>query len=210
MSKNNLFIDIFRISPDGKYLEIDMTCHSNYTYESFKIYEYTYNVSSGGFIKDFFNELNTDPVTGEITDRQLLRFSVDTALNGKSMYYAEISIKYKGTITDPITGGPYVPTPQEITDSIEFHIIATSDISNVYFYLLPGLVHLTHPCDPCDFEIPTEIQRAFLIMWAHIEAMRLERFQEAEMFYTMIKNNFQNCLSEYEVKYKSCNCHAKK
>ena len=39
MSKNNLFIDIFRISPDGKYLEIDMTCHSNYTYESFEIQE---------------------------------------------------------------------------------------------------------------------------------------------------------------------------
>jgi hypothetical protein len=70
MGKNNLFIDIFRISPDGKYLEIDMTCHSNYTYESFEIYEYTYNSSSGvGFIKDFFNELNTDTVTGDITDR---------------------------------------------------------------------------------------------------------------------------------------------
>jgi hypothetical protein len=92
------------------------------------------------------------------------------------MYYAEISIKYKGTITDPITGTTYTPTAREMNDSIEPHRIATSDISNVYFYLLPGLVHLTHPCDPCDFEIPTEIQRAFLIMWAHIEAMRLERF----------------------------------
>ena len=210
MDKNNLFIDIFRISPDGKYLEIDMTCHSNYTYESFDIYEYTYNSSSGGFKKDFFTELNTDSVTGEITDRQLLRFAVDTALNGKSMYYAVITIKYKGIITDPITGMTRVPTAMEMNDSSESHTVATSDISNVYFYLLPGLVHLTHPCDPCDFEIPIEIQRAFLIMWAHIEAMRLERFQEAEMFYTMIKNNFQNCLSEYEVKYKSCNCHAKK
>jgi hypothetical protein len=49
---------------------------------------------------------------------------------------------------------------------------------------------LTKPCDPCDIEIPTEIQRAFLVLWAHIEAMRLERWKEAELFYDLIKNNF--------------------
>jgi hypothetical protein len=40
MSKNNLFIDIFRISPDGKYLEIDMTTDVGYKFNRVFIYDY--------------------------------------------------------------------------------------------------------------------------------------------------------------------------
>ena len=192
--ENGLFIDIFRISPDGKYLEIDITCDVKYKFERFYIYDYQ-NKTEGKqidileLIKEQFNHDQS---------RILSRISLDK-LFGNTMYYADIEVELKEG-----------DSAEEVIDSNKIYEVAASDISNVYFYLLPGLVQLGHPCDPCDLEIPIEIQRAFLIMWAHIEAMRLERWGEAEMFYTLIKNNFQNCLTEFEVKQKSCSCHAQK
>lgn len=194
MNKSNLFIDIFRISPDGKYLEIDITCDGSYKFERFFIYDYKNKKAEQekDILKLLGEEFNSSG------SRILARISLDK-LFGNTMYYADIEIELKEG-----------HSAEEIIDSNKLYEVATSDISNVYFYLLPGLVQLGHPCDPCDLEIPIEIQRAFLIMWAHIEAMRLERWGEAEMFYTLIKNNFQNCLTELEVKQKSCNCHAQK
>lgn len=188
---DGLFIDIFRISPDGKYLEMDITCDNRYKFEHFYVKEYQNdsNIDILSLLGDEFNQEDS---------RILARISLDK-LFGNSMYYANIEIELKEG-----------ESAEEVSDSNKQYEVAASDISNVYFYLLPGLVQLGHPCDPCDLEIPIEIQRAFLIMWAHIEAMRLERWKEAEMFYTLIKNNFQNCLSEFEIKQKSCNCHAQK
>jgi hypothetical protein len=40
-ANGELFIDIFRISPDGKYLEIDMTTGNGYKFNSVNIYNYT-------------------------------------------------------------------------------------------------------------------------------------------------------------------------
>lgn len=188
---DGLFIDIFRISPDGKYLEIDITCDNRYKFEHFYVKEYQ-NDSNIDILSLLGDEFNQDD------SRILARISLDK-LFGNSMYYANIEIELKEG-----------ESAEEVSDSNKQYEVAASDISNVYFYLLPGLVQLGHPCDPCDLEIPIEIQRAFLIMWAHIEAMKLERWGEAEMFYALIKNNFQNCLTEFEVKQKSCNCHAYK
>lgn len=198
MDKNNLFIDIFRISPDGKYLEIDMTTDAGYKFNRIMIYDYNDKENPFDVLQNIDNnDLIEINIGDKIQYRLLVRIDL-SLLNGRSLYYGDIEVQlYEG---DPI----------QIIDSTTTYEVATSDISNVYFYLLPGLVQLGYPCDPCDLEIPIEIQRAFLIMWAHIEAMRLERWGEAEMFYTLIKNNFQNCLTEFEVKQKSCNCYAQK
>lgn len=196
--KGELFIDIFRISPDGKYLEIDMTTGNSYMFKSVNIYNYTTKDKYYDVLAEIDQNDLIEIYTGNSKQyRLLVRIDIEL-LGGSSLYYGSIEVeKFEGE-------------PEEIIDSNKIFEVATSDISNVYFYLLPGLVQLKNPCDPCDLEIPIEIQRAFLIMWAHIEAMRLERWAEAEMFYDLIKNNFQHCLSVFEVKPKSCNCHAKK
>lgn len=201
-AKDHLFVDICRISADGKYLEIDMSCDPNYTYRSFGFYDYLDDMSSNK-PTDLMDCLDTD-VNGDYTNRQLLRINLDK-LNGKSMYYIIVEIWLKeynidGTHNDP----------KSVVDSIELFTNAVSDVTNVYFYLLPRLIQLTKPCDPCDTQISPEIQRAFLVLWSHLEAIRLERWKEAEMFYTLIKNNFQNCLGDFELKQKSCNCHGQK
>lgn len=197
-ANGELFIDIFRISPDGKYLEIDMTTGNGYKFNSVNIYNYTTKDKYYDVLAEIDqNDLIELRVGDSKQYRLLVRIDVDL-LGGSSLYYGYIEVeKFEGN-------------PEAVIYSKNQFQVATSDISNVYFYLLPGLVQLKNTCDPCDLEIPIEIQRAFLIMWAHIEAMRLERWAEAEMFYDLIKNNFQHCLSSFEVKSKSCNCHAQK
>jgi hypothetical protein len=150
---------------------MDITCDNRYKFEHFYVKEYQNdsNIDILSLLGDEFNQEDS---------RILARISLDK-LFGNSMYYANIEIELKDG-----------ESAEEVSDSNKQYEVAASDISNVYFYLLPGLVQLGHPCDPCDLEIPIEIQRAFLIMWSHIEAMRLERWKEAEMFYTLIKNNF--------------------
>ena len=61
------------------------------------------------------------------------------------MYYIIVEIWLKeynidGTHNDP----------KSVVDSIELFTNAVSDVTNVYFYLLPRLIQLTKPCDPCD------------------------------------------------------------
>lgn len=197
---DKLFIDICRISADGKYLEIDMHCNEYYTYKHFTIYNYKYTDSAEGI--NGIDWLQTNEF-GDFTNRQLLRINTDK-LSGPSMYYLTIEVELKQGLQE------LVEDYEEIAESNTIITVAVSDVTNAYFYLLPGLVQLTKPCDPCDVEIPTEIQRAFLVLWAHIEAMRLERWKEAELFYDLIKNNFQHCLGNFEVKQKSCNCHGQK
>lgn len=179
---NYLFIDIFRISSDGKYLEIDVSCDDAYGFESIFIKEY-----SSDRIFDISEYIEKD------STRQMFRVNLDS-LNGPSMYYANISIKLKN--------GAYY----DIIDSEQRVEIAASDISNVYFYILKELLCVSN-YDPCGNKLSTELQRIFVLMFAHLEAMRLERWKEAEMFYTVIKNNFSNCKSNLELKpNKTCCC----
>ena len=180
---NYLFIDIFRISSDGKYLEIDMSCDDNYSFESIFIKEY-----KSDKIYDLSEHIDDD------STRQMFRVNLNE-LNGPSMYYANVSIKLKN--------GAYY----DIIDSEQNVEIATSDISNVYFYILKELLCVSN-YDQCGNKISSELQRIFVLLFAHLEAMRLERFKEAEMFYTIIKNNFSNCQSNIELKSnKTCCCH---
>ena len=66
-AKDHLFVDICRISADGKYLEIDMSCDPNYTYRSFGFYDYLDDMSSNK-PADLMDCLDTD-VNGDYTNR---------------------------------------------------------------------------------------------------------------------------------------------
>jgi len=48
-----------------------------------------------------------------------------------------------------------------------------------------------------------------MFIYAHVEAMRLERFDEAEMFYDIIKKQFVSCTpsrSDNSRSINTCNC----
>ena len=133
-------------------------------------------------------------------------YEVDNFVQNQTENLIKTTCEKDATQINDIFGDDY----KDVSDSNTIITAVASDVTNAYFYLLPGLIQLTKPCDPCDTEISPEIQRAFLILWSHLEAIRLERWKEAEMFYDLIKNNFQHCLGNFEIKQKSCNCHGQK
>lgn len=190
---NNIFVDIFRISADGEYLELDVSCHPEYEFTSFILADYEHDKNNNK-IWDLSQDIDSD------SNRQMFRIKLSD-LNGPSMYYGHISAKLRKTEEND-----YI----DAIDSEENVMLACSDVTNVYYYLLKELQSVANPCDPCNSKLSTELQRVFVILYAHLEAMRLERWTEAEMFYTLIKNNFSNCKSSYELRpSKSCNCYGK-
>lgn len=189
----NIFVDIFRISADGEYLELDVSCHPDYMFTDFIIADYEHNEDNKK-IWDFSEDID------EESNRQMFRIKL-SELNGPSMYYANISVILRNSEEND-----YI----NVIDSKESTMMVCSDVTNVYYYLLKELQSVANPCDPCNSKLSTELQRVFVILYAHLEAMRLERWTEAEMFYTLIKNNFSNCKSSYELgPSKSCNCYGK-
>ena len=76
-----------------------------------------------------------------------------------------------------------------------------SDVNNIYNYLLQCLLSLDSRCA----ELDNDIRRAFIILYGHQEAMRLERIDEAEYFYNILKNNFSNCNSSVRTN-NNCGC----
>lgn len=56
------------------------------------------------------------------------------------------------------------------------------------------------------WRIDSDTRRAFIILYGHTEAMRLERFEEAEHFYDVLKNNFSNCSNNIRINTRNCGC----
>ena len=128
MNSNNLFIDVFRISPNG-YLDIDMTCKEDYKFTNLTLfhYQYTdphnYETNIPGMPNQTEGVYDLTGLLDLESDRQILHINLHD-YNGPSMYYAKISIKSKEDLEY-----------SESIDSEEHSAVAVSDISNVYFYL---------------------------------------------------------------------------
>jgi len=61
-----------------------------------------------------------------------------------------------------------------------------SDISTVYKTLLNDLLSIRQSCS-CDLGVSENVKRIFAILYGHIEAMKLQRYDEAEYFYSLIQ-----------------------
>jgi hypothetical protein len=68
---------------------------------------------------------------------------------------------------------------------------ACSDVNLVYGNLLDAIMKMNLSClDENDY---LTLTRNHLFLYAHTEAMRLGRYSEAEGFYDVLKNLFNNC-----------------
>jgi hypothetical protein len=119
---NNIFVDIFRISADGEYLELDVSCHPDYMFTDFIIADYEHDKDNKK-IWDFSEDID------EESNRQMFRIKL-SELNGPSMYYANISVKLRNSEEND-----YLNT----IDSNESTMMVCSDVTNVYYYLLKEL-----------------------------------------------------------------------
>lgn len=190
MAKESIIIiNILRISSDSKYLEFNVDCKKGYYFTTLYIRDYREPISSGKQVvgKDFSSIFEDDQRTN-----WAVRIPLDE-LSGPSMYYVKF--------------GAYDPNNPLKEDEVVIGVC--SDISTVYKTLLNDLLSIRQSCS-CDLGVSENVKRIFAILYGHIEAMKLQRYSEAEYFYSLIQQNFGNCEGDYPVNNsykKSCNCH---
>lgn len=179
-------IDILRISTDGKFLEFSVACKPSYGFNTLLIHQYS--------ITSETDYIDLSSIFEEKKAKYVVRIPLDL-LGGSSMYHVHFKIEYTGPGEAPI----------DECDAILETEAVCSDVSNVYKYILLELINLTKGC--CVTSIPVDIQRMFTILYAHIEAMRLQQFDDAAQFYDVLRTNFSTCwVPERNLKAKPCNC----
>jgi len=176
-------IHILRISSDGKFLEFNVECPINYTFNLLEITRYNPETKLDGDIVDFSVALK------KTTTVETLRIEAAFLGTPVTFYTVKFGIKRTGT---------------EITQT---SIAYCSNVSFVYANMLDLVMQLTASCvSDSDFK---NLTRNHLILYAHQEALRLNRVIEAKYFYDILVNNFNNCGSPSRlsgVSIKNCNC----
>lgn len=195
-------INLLRISPDSQYLEFSVECPTNYQFNTLRIKKYDYLTETeypanlAGWVEAghlYKNSIITPT-------KEVMRIS--TSLFGEpTMFYVEFGVEWTGGI-----GLEPVPcTGVKLSDPESNSIGVCSNVNGIYDYLLTEITSLDTNCP----KLTMEIKQAYVFLYSHTEAMRLNRYGDAEYFYGLIKNNFSNCgtdvrnSSEYR---SSCNC----
>lgn len=262
-------INLLRISPDSKYLEIDIECPYSYKFSNLSIKKYDYiklNEEDNG-LRDYSYLLTKE------SSREILRIStlalsqgLNTTLNPNlisTMFYIQLEatfdISFNQSINylldedenillmendeSSITEDSYYirtwnnSTNYNINEVVTFEnnyflslinnnnyvtcntlywkklplildeLGVCSDVNNVYTLLKDNILNLNANCiSPNDYQM---LLRNYMFLYAHLEAMRLERFNDAEMYYDLIKKSFKYCNTNRSVNkivLNSCNC----
>jgi len=111
--------------------------------------------------------------------------------------------------TDPIRSTMFYVefgvTPTIGTTEIPNVMALVSDVNKVYDTLKNHILNLDANCiSQIDFQT---LIKHYMFLYAHIESMRLERFDEAEMYYNILKKYFTLCgNSQNKPINNTCNC----
>lgn len=162
-------INLLRISPDSKYLEFSVECPTNYIFNTLIISRY--NPTTHLYITPAIDASSIYTTsTKQVVRLATSIFGVDT-----TMYKVEFGIT-------PTAGGPPINNIIGICSNVNF----------VYENLLSLILNFTNCCiSDSDYD---SLDRNYMILYAHQEAMRLER-PEAEYFYDIIWKLFSKCNS---------------
>lgn len=160
-------INILRVSSDGQYLEMNVECPENYVFNRLLITRYNPTTKQDEPTLDFSATL-----TGSTTN-EIIRINTSLLGSDITMYTVELS----ATSGDP--------------EGVLSKTGICSNVNFVYAALLDFIVKSSSCCLSCnDYEI---IDRNTLILYAHKEAMRLDRYAEATYFYDIIWKLFSKC-----------------
>lgn len=136
-----------------------------------------------------------------ISTEALSGYSIEPDSNGNmasTMYYVQFGVEW----IEPNPGAPTLPIPT--TPDV---IGVASDVNKVYAILKDYILNLNGNCCTSteDYQFLT---RNYMFLYAHLEAMRLERFDDAEMFYDILKKEFVNCAYTRSAVNRNtdCNC----
>lgn len=172
-------ISLFRVSSDSKYIDIIVECPEGYHFNSLFIKRYDGEGDYEGW-KDCTNLL-----IGE-SNKEVLRIAI-AAFGESTLFYSRFGVIWDG---------------EEPQAEIEPRYAICSDINKVYANLLDSVLKLGS-CTSLD----DSLYFKYMTLYAHIEAMRLNRFEDAEKFYDIIKTLFAKCFASPRTQLKnSCNC----
>lgn len=188
-------INLLRISSDSKYIEFSVECPNNYLFNILRIKKYDYLDNLGTYPTNSSGWVDASSVYSKLSTKEIIRISTDI-FAGSSMFYLEFGVEWIGDTDEPLN-----------SDGTKLSDVTTvgvcSDINTFYKYLATKLIELECKCSNLD----NDSKRAFTLLFAHQEAMRLERFIEAEKFYTILKNNFSICTpSNRYLSINNCKC----
>lgn len=199
-------INLLRISPDSKYLEFSVECPTDYLFNKLFIKKYdaiplNENDDLWRDCSHLLQRTSTKEIM-RISTEALSGFQIEPDIDGNlasTVYYVQFGAEW----VEPTPGNPTLPVPT-VADVIG----VASDVNKMYIILKDYLLNLDARCITAqDYQT---LIRDYMFLYAHIEAMRLERFDDGEMFYDIIKKQFSSCppaqRSNNPRLLNTCNC----
>lgn len=184
-------INLLQVSADGKFIELDLFAPEDYIFDTLMIKKYDY-IDDVTYPENQNGWVDKSSLYFKIDNREILNIPLDE-FGSSTMFYVEFNVIWNGI-------GEELPI-NNIMLSEQNYIGACSNVSDIYTYLLNCLIKLKDNC----LTISNDIKRTYLILDAHKEAMKLERYEDAEFFYDLIKSGFNNCNININ-KINNCNC----
>lgn len=172
-------INLFRVSANQEYLEFILDCPEDYRFNRLLLKQYDYIPTSeldSGW-RDYSNIF--DPLTD--SSRVIFRIKIideASTFTNASIFYADFGVTYVGDGDEPVSDDGTLLSEQTFT-------AACSNVSWIYEHNLDLVLNMD-VTNIKDLEYKT-ITRNFIYIQSHIEAMKLERFDEAERFYDLLK-----------------------
>lgn len=160
-------INLIRISADSKYIELSVECPTGHTFNTLQINKY---ISNGIYddVVDLSSQLDGS------TNKEVIRIATSIFGSDVTMYKIELGV-----------------TQILETPTIDNVVGICSNVNFVYANLLDLILKLTNGCiTQVDYD---NMDRNHMILYAHQEAMRLHRIEDAEYFYDIIFKLFKNC-----------------
>ena len=162
-------VNLLRVSPDSKYIEFSVECPTGYNFNLLYIARYNVSTATYDTTKDCSSLLQGT------TQSEIMRIAASAFGTDVTMYKVTFGV------------APINPSDPEIPETTGI----CSNVNFVYQNLLNPILGLTNCC--VDATTYDTLMRNYMILYAHQEAMRLERYTEAEYFYGIIWNLFDNC-----------------
>lgn len=157
-----IHIHILRVSNDSAYLEFKVECSAGYTFDTLLITRY--NVLTG----EDDTQINASALLDGTTTMETIRIATSALGSEVTMYKVEFG-------TSPTD-------PQGVEEDNVIGIC--SNVNFVYENLIDLVLNFTNCCiSAADYET---LDRNHMILYAHQEAMRLERYEDATYFYDVI------------------------
>lgn len=197
---NAIEITILTITQDSKNLDFVVKCPETYDFTTLQITKYnvlTHAWESTVHVATGLLPPNSHEVSMRIATSALVVPSGPDFLNNSNVTMYKVEFGASPNAAGIAAG---------LTETISAVGIC-SNVSFVYFNLLDLVMRFTNCCiSDQDYD---NLDRNHMILYAHTEAMRLGRLEEATFFYDIIWHLFTSCgptTRQNDVMNKPCNC----